>query len=173
MIEEIIFTKEECKWILNSCGEFIRSGVTNDGETIEITDYRTCYEYSFINNIGISNLLLHKLKKFNVVSLPDILTVIRYDTGEYFDSHIDSGIGHEYRYKSVSIQLSEPTSYKGGTLILSAPNERNEMESIASSTELGNMIMFDSYLRHEVTPTISGTRYVLVFWLRADDIIST
>ena len=171
MIEEIIFTKEECQWILDSTGEYRRSGITNNGTDIEITDYRTCYEYSFVDNIGMTNLLLFKLKKFNVTSIPNTLTVIRYDKGQYFNSHIDSGIGHEYRAKSVSIQLSKSSEYKGGTLILMAPNERGEMESIASSTELGNMIMFDSNLRHEVTPVTEGTRYVMVFWLRDDDIL--
>ena len=169
MIEEIIFTKEECQWILNSCGEFIRSGITNDGDTIEITDYRTCYEYSFVNHTEISNFVLSKLQKFNVITLPDTLTVIRYEEGQYFKNHIDSGIGHEYRYKSVSIQLSESTDYKGGFLIVRALNERGESETLAIGTDIGSMVMFDSGLTHEVTPITLGIRYVLVFWLKEED----
>ena len=171
MIEEIILTKDECIEILNSCGEFIRSGVTKNGIDIEITDYRTCYEYSFVNNEWITNFILSKLKKFNVISLPNTLSVIRYDKGQYFKNHIDWGVNQEYRYKSVSIQLSEYNEYNGGDLIIYIPNDEGIRTTEAVHRKMGNMVMFDSKLSHEVTEVVSGTRYVLVFWLRETDFI--
>lgn len=171
MIEEIILTKDECSTILNSCGEFIRSGITKNGIDVEITDYRTCYEYSFIGDTQINNLILSKLKKFNVISLPNTLTVIRYDKGQYFKNHIDWGINQEYRFKSVSIQLSEYNEYNGGDLIVYLPSENGSETAIAVHRKIGNMAMFDSKLSHEVDEVISGTRYVLVFWLRETDFI--
>lgn len=169
MIEEIILNELDCDWILNSCGEFYRGGMTYDGVSIEINDWRTCYEYSFVNNTQIINLILPKLKKFNVVSLPNTLTVVRYDKGQYFRNHIDSGIGHEYRYKSVSIQLSDRGNYNGGDLIIQIPDENGITTGIASNRNRGSMIMFDSSLLHEVDEIIYGTRYVLVFWLKKED----
>lgn len=169
MIEEIILTKEECDWILNSCGEFIRSGVTDNGIDVKITDYRTCYEYSFVDNVEISNFILSKLKKFNVISLPNTLSVIRYDAGQYFKNHTDYGVNQEYRYKSVSIQLSEYNEYNGGNLIIYLPSEDGILTSTCVHRKLGNMVMFDSKLNHEVEKIISGTRYVLVFWLKKED----
>ena len=93
--------------ILNSCGEFIRSGVTHDGISVEESDWRTCYEYTFIDNVELQNLILSKLQNYNVKSVPTSMTVVRYDAGQYFKNHIDSGIGHEDRVKTISIQLSD------------------------------------------------------------------
>ena len=171
MIEEIILNELDCDWILNSCGEFYRGGMTYDGVSIEIDDWRTCYEYSFINNPQIKNLILPKLEKFNVISVPNTMTVVRYDKGQYFRNHIDNGIGHEYRYKSVSIQLSDKSEYNGGDLIIQIPDENGIKSTTAVSRSRGNMVMFDSLLLHEVDEVLSGTRYVLVFWLRETDFV--
>jgi len=168
--QDIIFTKKECEKILSLCGEFVRSGITNDGITVEITDDRTCYEHSFYSNKEVEELLLTKLSKYNIISLPDVVTVVRYKEGQYFDNHIDSGVGHEDRYKSVSIQLSDKAEYNGGDLIIWDFDENGDKTSYCSDRSCGNMVMFDSNLNHQVESVLSGTRYVLVFWLTKNQI---
>ena len=169
MTQEVILTKEECNWIISLTDDYRRSGITNDGKTIEITDYRTCYEHTFENHEELSNLVLDKLKKFNIKSLPSELSVVRYEPGQYFKPHIDRGIGHEYRYRTVSIQLSDKSDYNGGDLIVYLKNLEGMMYGECASREVGNVIIFDSSFKHEVEELLSGTRYVLIFWLRESD----
>lgn len=169
--EEIILSKDECEWILNSCGEFIRSGVTRDGITVEESDWRTCYEYTFIDNVELQNLILSKLQKYNVKSVPTSMTVVRYDVGQYFKNHIDSGIGHEDRLKTISIQLSDMSDYNGGDLLIWESDENGNSWAYCVSRELGNMTIFDSELNHEAVSIERGTRYILVFWLKEEHLL--
>ena len=168
--EEIILTKHECNWILNSCGEFIRSGITHDGISIEESDWRTCYEYTFTNNISLQNLILSKLQKYGVNSVPNSMSVVRYESGQYFKNHIDSGIGHEDRIKTISIQLSDISDYNGGDLLIWESDEDGNSCAHCVSREIGNMVLFDSKLNHEAVSIESGTRYILVFWLTDENL---
>ena len=171
MTEEIILTKEECDWILSLSGDFTRGGVTHDGKSIEITNYRTCYEYTLENHQELSNLILNKIKKFNVKSLPSELTIVRYEPGQYFKVHIDSGYGHEYRYRTVSIQLSDETEYNGGDLMVWLKTIDDVQFAVCASRKIGNVVIFDSSLKHEAEEILSGTRYALVFWLKKEDFV--
>ena len=63
------------------------------------------------------------------------------------------------RKLSVSIQLSDPDEYDGGDLefkIFKTPEDYRKQ---------GSVIVFPSYLEHQVTPVTKGTRYSLVSWI--------
>jgi PKHD-type hydroxylase len=66
-----------------------------------------------------------------------------------------------HRKLSVSVQLSDPTSYEGGdfefTDVGQAPNPVNIRTQ-------GTAIVFPSITYHRVTPVTKGTRYSLVGW---------
>ena len=104
-------------------------------------------------------------------------------TGDFYTWHTDCGaIPYEngkIRKLSASIQLSSPDEYEGGhfqwiehghvydnlkrrdqvirqdELICSAP---------MSGRELGSLLVFPSWLHHQVTPVTRGTRKSLVVW---------
>jgi len=66
------------------------------------------------------------------------------------------------RKLSVSIQLS-PDNYKGGELEImtgSHPKDRFKM-----TKEQGSIIIFPSYMLHQVLPIKKGQRYSLVSWI--------
>jgi len=165
MIEqEIILRKEECDWILDSAGEYVRSGITRDGNLVEIDEIRTSYEYTFVDNEQLYALLFPKLKKFGIKSLPSNITVIRYNPGHEFKYHVDNGVNLNYRIKSVSIQLSD--EYDGGEMVVWGYDG-----DVLFNKEIGNLIIFNSELPHQAFPVKSGTRYALVFWLREENLI--
>jgi hypothetical protein len=119
MIEqEIILTNSECNQILDLYNnlEFKRSRVSDSNDYSEITDYRTSYEITLSNDEFISNLLLPKLEKFGVKSLPNFMKIIRYEIGQEFKYHVDNGGIFNYRIKSISIQLTD--EYEGGEMVV-------------------------------------------------------
>ena len=167
MIEqEIILTNSECNQILDLCNnlEFKRSRVSDSNDYSEITDYRTSYEITLSNDTFISNLLLPKLEKFGVNSLPNFIKVIRYETGQEFKYHVDNGGVFDYRIKSISIQLSD--EYEGGEMVVWGYDG-----DLLFNKEIGNLIIFNSELPHQVFPIKSGVRYVLVMWLSEENIV--
>lgn len=66
------------------------------------------------------------------------------------------------RKLSVSIQLSSPESYKGGTFEF--PDDVDKF-NVEDSMEQGTAIFFPSYMKHGVVPVTKGSRYSLVCWV--------
>lgn len=66
---------------------------------------------------------------------------------------------------SVTINLSPNDSYEGGNLKFDfGPHARERFHECEEIRPQGSAIVFPSYIYHEVTPVISGTRYSLVLW---------
>jgi PKHD-type hydroxylase len=77
-----------------------------------------------------------------------------------YKKHIDRNPGIAARKLSISIQLSEPSEYEGGDLLL-----HYEEDPIILSKEIGKLFMFPSFVLHEVKPVTKGERYSLVAWV--------
>ena len=77
----------------------------------------------------------------------------------FYGVHSDRSPNTHIRKLSMSVQLSDPSTYEGGELILHAGGEPVEPEK-----DQGKMICFPSYILHEVKPVTKGTRYSLVAW---------
>lgn len=79
----------------------------------------------------------------------------------HYDWHHDvywNGQDDSDRKLSMTVQLSDPADYGGGTF------EFDEVQTTADFTATGTILMFPSYLRHRVLPVTSGTRRSLVAW---------
>jgi PKHD-type hydroxylase len=74
--------------------------------------------------------------------------------------HIDKIFNSTVRKLSLTIQLSSPEDYEGGELALKFGAKANLMPK-----DLGKMVVFPSYVLHEVRPVTKGTRYSLVAWV--------
>jgi PKHD-type hydroxylase len=66
------------------------------------------------------------------------------------------------RKLSVSIQLTSPEYYEGGTFDFPDDKEKFVVED---SLGQGTAIFFPSYMKHGVVPVTKGTRYSLVCWV--------
>ena len=105
-------------------------------------------------------------------------------TGDFYTWHTDSGadaydIG-EMRKLSFTIQLSHPDEYEGGHFEWLEPNgvfdnlrsvdktiniDDIKRRAPFSAKEKGSLIVFPSFVHHQVTPVTRGTRISLVGWL--------
>jgi PKHD-type hydroxylase len=66
---------------------------------------------------------------------------------------------------SVTINLTEKTSYKGGDLRFDmGAHSAKRYVTLKQAREQGSIIIFPSFLYHQVTPVTQGTRYSLVLW---------
>lgn len=83
----------------------------------------------------------------------------------FYGYHADSRYGatgdSRFRKLSVSMQLTDPSLYEGGELLLYPDSfDRPEM---ADRTR-GSMTLFRSHILHQVKPVTKGTRYSFVTW---------
>lgn len=86
-----------------------------------------------------------------------------YDSAQsdHYDWHHDvhwSSQDERDRKLSVTVQLSDPQSYQGGTF------EFDEVKTTANFSEKGSVLVFPSYLSHKVHAVTAGQRRSLVAW---------
>lgn len=80
--------------------------------------------------------------------------------GDHYDWHTDLGEGVlSLRKLTVIIQLTDPSEYEGGDVIMRGATE------IIANKDQGNMIMFPSWMPHCVMPITKGERFSLVVWI--------
>ena len=85
---------------------------------------------------------------------PDSIQVSRYVPSDYFGWHADYG--------------NENTRVLSATVLLQAADEGGNFELRDEPLEplqVGDMVIFRSYLQHQVTPVLRGERYSLTRWL--------
>ena len=88
-------------------------------------------------------------------------TVYEGAEGGHYGWHVDMGdVNFEPRKISLSLQLSDPSDYEGGTLVLQAGDDELVVEKAR-----GTLIAFPSFVLHRVLPVTSGTRKSLVVWV--------
>jgi len=104
-------------------------------------------------------------------------------TGDFYTWHTDAGAdpypAGDIRKISCSVQLSDPDDYEGGHFqwiesakvfdrikLRSGDIKLDELIHTApmSGRELGSLIVFPSWLHHQVTPVTHGVRKSLVVW---------
>jgi PKHD-type hydroxylase len=88
-------------------------------------------------------------------------TVYEGTEGGYYGWHVDVGERkYEPRKISLSLQLSGPSDYDGGDLILAAGDGEYQSEKAR-----GTLIAFPSFVLHRVMPVTAGIRKSLVIWV--------
>jgi len=95
----------------------------------------------------------------------DYIEVLQYteynNTGDKYKAHLDIGKDYiHYRKLSFTILLDDPSTYEGGNFLI---HTRSEGES--THKKQGTIIAFPSFILHEVTPIIKGSRSSLVGWV--------
>ena len=131
-------------------------------------DYRICDVHcpksgSDVEVIGKSlfNVVNNKHYEFDINTFE--FQILRYRAGGQFDWHCDYGVApnkNVWRKLSMSVQLSDPSDYKGGELII--VDYFNKHCQIPNPK--GACIVFDARCPHRAQPVTEGIRYVLVGW---------
>lgn len=97
--------------------------------------------------------------KFDLFGLVDEIQFARYGLGDGFGWHLDAGGGQTSTRKlSMSVQMCDGDEYAGGDLELCA------CPQLEPHRRRGTIIVFPSFLAHQVTPVTQGTRCSLVAW---------
>jgi predicted 2-oxoglutarate/Fe(II)-dependent dioxygenase YbiX len=166
VIQKKLFTQTECEYFksLSNSKIFDRSKITERINLNIISEYRTSREVSILLDTDLSNIILKKVKEFDIKTLPNYCIILKYDKNQEFKRHSDSGADYPNRYKTMIIQLSDESDYIGGELCIF----EKDRELIASK-DIGNVIMFDSSIEHCANKIQKGIRYSMVFWLSIDN----
>ena len=121
----------------------------------EITNFIFARMAQAINEIN------QQFFQFDLTGMEQGLQFTRYEApGQHYDWHIDKGYLTGSRKLSVSLQLSDPTEYKGGEFEMMFGRKPEKV-----SKERGLAVFFPSYVLHRVRPITQGTRYSLVAWV--------
>jgi len=182
MIEETFILLEEIRHEV--CDDIIKAGHTigfeqskiyRDNETISDSSIRNCKlawipksnEFANIWDMAIFYFDQINRNNYNFDISHGVweMHVCRYDseTKDHFNWHHDAlndSPTHQ-RKISMTIQLSEPSSYEGGDLLI---GDNVSEEPDIKTRNRGSIITFHSMLRHRVTPVTKGVRYSLVAW---------
>lgn len=159
--QEVILTSDECQSIIDMNQGFSRGGYSISSSNKLYSSHNTSYQSRIETSEAINQLLLPKLSKYDIKSLPPQFNLLKYEVGHQFKKHKDISERNKHRVKTLIIQLSD--GYKGGELIIWDKEER------ICNKEKGNMILFPSKLLHEARPVLEGIRYSMVYFLRVEN----
>ena len=166
-----VFSPEECSKI-------IEIGLKQPLEIAEVTtpqeatpNYRKS-KISWITPTHENNWIYKRLTdvikhinehyfKFDLYGLGDAIQFTEYSAPDgVYNKHVDKSLNQNCRKLSITVQLSDPTTYEGGDLevyLSDAP------QILLNS--LGTANFFPSYVMHKVTPVTKGKRFTVVTWL--------
>ena len=131
---------------------------------IHASDWRFQYIFDFMWKTGQQandDFFMFNISRLNFLQFAEYNA---NNLGEYKDHHDVfwlNGDDFYHRKLSCTIQLSEPDSYTGGNLELVEAKFKPPIEDVRAQ---GTITYFPSFLRHQVTPVLTGKRYSLVAW---------
>lgn len=118
----------------------------------------------FVKLSEIINSLNDKFYKYDLTEMESLqFTEYNSETLDFYNSHSDDGYRFNlFRKLSVSVQLSDPKEYEGGDLVF----YRNTLsEYVTAPKDPGTVIVFPSFVIHEVKKITAGSRKSLVTWV--------
>ena len=164
------FSKEECQSIINIAKDKGLIEGKTKGDTKDVRESKISWLYPVDNMdwvfrrvTDITLNLNERFFKFDLFGLHEGFQFTNYEapSGKY-GKHVDRGMNMPVRKLSISIQLTDPEEYEGGELKL---YDGDDKEAQVMDKTQGTLIIFPSYVLHEVMPITKGTRNSLVTWI--------
>jgi PKHD-type hydroxylase len=160
-----IFSAEECQRIVSlsqnrqqRAGTMMYAKPNIRKSTIAWIDIQTDSQWLY-EKVWNTFQAVNRWFKFDLFGLVDEIQFAKYAVGDSFGWHLDAGVGQTSTRKlSMSVQLCDDHEYSGGDLELCA------CPQLDPRRRRGTIIVFPSFLAHQVTPVTRGTRYSLVAW---------
>jgi PKHD-type hydroxylase len=164
------FSKEECQTIINIAkNKGLIKGKTKSESDVRDSKISWLYAIDGIDWVfrRVTNITLNlneRFFQFDLFGLNEGFQFTNYTapSGKY-GKHIDRAMNIPVRKLSISIQLTNPDEYKGGELYLYDDDKGTLMDK-----EQGTLIIFPSYILHEVMPITKGERNSLVTWVTGE-----
>ena len=162
-----VFTKEECEEIIKIAkNKGFTKGVTIGEKDIRKSNISWLYAcdnmyWAFRRVTDIILNLNERFFGFDIFGLNEGFQFTNYKApDEKYGKHVDRILNFAVRKLSVSIQLTDPKEYEGGEIYLYEGDK-----GILMDKKQGTLIMFPSFVLHEVTPVTKGERNSLVTWV--------
>lgn len=170
---DTVFTKDECRRIIDLTNNLAKErGKLRGGE--KHSNIRRC-DLFWIDSRGEGSWIFERVVKtvadvnresfdFILTDFAEQIQLTRYPEGQegFYDWHVDRGNNGtaQHRKLSMVVQLSDPTDYDGGALVL---NGAGTEETVPLAQ--GGAVFFPAYVLHRVSPVTAGARYSLVTWV--------
>nr|BAR16490.1 2OG-Fe(II) oxygenase [uncultured Mediterranean phage uvMED] len=177
-------SKENCQKIL-SIG---RNKVLNEGTIYEenkptVDKTRRDCKVAWVHEPWIYELLNPYIKEANEKANWNFqwdwnqdMQFTSYNKDHYFGWHSDQGpkpfvsnnknFNGKIRKISLTLQLTDPSKYEGGDFQFKWFSKQGveDIKTVKEAKELGTLIIFPSFIWHQVTPITKGKRESLVNW---------
>mgnify|MGYP003148635524 FL=1 len=168
---EEIFSKEECEKIIELGKKASLEKATVFGKDMDINKVRDSYTSWLYPNKELEIYyrrltdVITELNKsyfhFDLYGFIEGLQFTYYKAPSgFYGKHLDKGLKGLIRKLSFVVQLSEPSEYEGGELLLHLGAEPARIKR-----KRGYITVFPSFSLHEVSPVTKGERYSLVGWI--------
>jgi PKHD-type hydroxylase len=167
--------KNDCELIINYSlnDKRFTEGIAGDiadkknrkSDVIFLNDKESLFENQIADLVnGFIQRANKEFFKYNLGCITGI-QFTRYKDDGHYDWHQDifskDVIRKENRKLSFTLCLSDPNSYEGGVLEFFNGSQKLKLDT----KSIGNIIIFDSWEWHRVTPVTGGVRYSLVSWI--------
>ena len=175
----LTFTPDECQAIIDlSKVLYPEAGSVGGGEEGVVSNIRVVDLYNVPMNedtrwvfdrlARLASLANNEYYNFEIMGITHELQLLHYKTEEnpgHYDWHMDIGSHQASTRKiSMSVQLSDPSTYTGGELLLN-----NSGQFVVGTKERGAVTCFPSYFLHKVNPMAEGERWALVIWVHGSN----
>lgn len=164
-----------CNTIIERTKKDFNTATTFEGNKPDIRKSEVSWLLGSVKHYDIYQPIINLIKKINdevykfELLDPEPFQITQYDEKNqgFYKPHMDGTYdhvphGHGVRKLSLSIQLTPPNYYEGGTFEFPDDKEKFVVED---SMDQGTAIFFPSYMKHGVKPVTKGTRYSLVCWV--------
>tara|TARA_R100000329_G_scaffold138152_1_gene119481 strand:+ start:82 stop:654 length:573 start_codon:yes stop_codon:yes gene_type:complete len=167
-----VFSKEECSKIIKYGKKQKSEKATTFSKVLDMRkNTNICWlspdqeiDWVFQRLTSVILNLNEKYFKFNLFALNEPLQFTHYHRkGACYKKHVDKAYNQSVRKLSISVQLSDESSYDGCELHL-----HNDEHPHVAKKDLGSLTAFPSYTLHEVTSLKKGERFALVTWVTGE-----
>jgi len=166
-----VFNEYEIQTIINHSKQYQleKAKLENNAEENSIRNNEIVFigpegiEWLFSRLANVCSEMNERFFKFDVFGLAEGLQFTQYTApNQFYKMHMDKLFMKNVRKLSIVVQLTDENEYEGGDLelILGADDDTVKM-----TRKKGKVIMFPSYIIHQVTPITKGQRHSLVGWI--------
>jgi PKHD-type hydroxylase len=166
-----VFNDYEIETIVNHSKQYQleKAKLENDAEENSIRNNEIVFigpegiEWLFSKLANVCSEMNERFFKFDIFGLAEGLQFTQYTApNQFYKMHMDKLFMKNVRKLSIVVQLTDENEYEGGDLelILGAGDDTVKM-----TRKRGKVIMFPSYIIHQVTPITKGQRHSLVGWI--------
>ena len=172
--------KEVCNKIITASLKKSKKKGTTENKKVN-SKYRNCW-VSWINDKWIYDILnpfIHLANRNAGWNFEwdwnESCQFTHYDKNLFYSWHCDQlinsfkdsnkNINGKTRKLSLTLQLTDESRYEGGDFqFKSFFKKKVKIDTVKSAKELGTIIIFPSFIHHQITPITHGTRESLVNW---------